>query len=283
MSIEILSVGFAATFEDLGRIGHRHFGVPQGGAFDQLSLVTANRRLGNRDDAPGIEITLLGMQLRALSACTVAVCGASAALSVNNREVDPSEKIRIEAGDCLTLGTADEGLRSYLCIQGGFKAKRALGSCSGTFIHKGDILEIDCLGGKPSPSHPLPFRFDDPIHIVPSPSIDAQDVALLATGKYVVSTQSNRTGLRLMGPALRMQSDRLSEPICQGAIQVTHSGQPIIIGPDGPTIGGYRTIAFVSSVDSSRVGQLRPDQPIHFELISRAQALQLNRDLAEPV
>jgi allophanate hydrolase subunit 2 len=76
---------------------------------------------------------------------------------------------------------------------------------------------------------------------------------------------------------LAAREELASEPACFGAIQITPSGMPIILGPDGPTIGGYPKIGGVISADLAALGQLAPTNAIHFEEISYEQAQELNQ------
>jgi antagonist of KipI len=98
--------------------------------------------------------------------------------------------------------------------------------------------------------------------------------------RYVVGEQSDRTGLRLGGPAVRPVEARqlLTEGVALGAIQVTSDGQPIILFVDQQTTGGYPKIANVAAVDLHRIGQLRPRDQVRFELISFEQAIALLRE-----
>jgi allophanate hydrolase subunit 2 len=63
--------------------------------------------------------------------------------------------------------------------------------------------------------------------------------------------RSDRVGIRLEGPGLARVDDdtALSAPMMRGAIQVPASGEPIVLGPDHPTTGGYPVIATVVRAD----------------------------------
>jgi KipI family sensor histidine kinase inhibitor len=94
-------------------------------------------------------------------------------------------------------------------------------------------------------------------------------LAVLCGGAaYAVTAASNRTGLRLDGPALqRAREDELpSEGMVAGALQVPPDGMPILLLADHPVTGGYPVIAVVRSADISLAAQLRPGQLIRFTL-----------------
>jgi allophanate hydrolase subunit 2 len=95
----------------------------------------------------------------------------------------------------------------------------------------------------------------------------------LTTGEYVVNMNSNRMGLRLNGPMLeRRPGELVSEAVAPGAMQITNEGQPIILGVDGQTIGGYPKVAHLILADLDRLAQLRPGMPIGFTLVTPAEA-----------
>jgi antagonist of KipI len=97
---------------------------------------------------------------------------------------------------------------------------------------------------------------------------------MLARGEFVVSEESNRMGLRLDGPRLVAlgKPEMVSEGTPLGAIQVTPSGQAIILFVEQQTTGGYPKIANVIGADLHSVGQLRPRDTIQFEEVSLAKA-----------
>jgi allophanate hydrolase subunit 2 len=87
-----------------------------------------------------------------------------------------------------------------------------------------------------------------------------------------VRLDSDRVGVRLEGPKLEQPPERTSEPTIPGALQVTRDGSLIILGPDGPTIGGYPVIGYVVAADLSKVGQLRPGSSVSFSAVDTAES-----------
>jgi len=86
---------------------------------------------------------------------------------------------------------------------------------------------------------------------------------------YTVSSDSNRVGLRLEGPALAREEPRElpSEGIVLGAVQVPASGQPLVFLNDHPTTGGYPVIAVVDPGDLPACAQLRPGDEVRLRLV----------------
>lgn len=102
---------------------------------------------------------------------------------------------------------------------------------------------------------------------------------------YRVTEEANRMGLRLEGPPLfegvhgdasgKAPGEMISEGVSLGAIQIAASGLPIILFVEQQTTGGYAKIANVISADLPSLGQLRPRDEIHFELVSFEAARKL--------
>jgi 5-oxoprolinase (ATP-hydrolysing) subunit C len=65
-----------------------------------------------------------------------------------------------------------------------------------------------------------------------------------------------------------------------GAVQVPASGQPIVLGVDAQTIGGYAKIATVIRADLPRLAHARPGTVLRFAAVTRAQALAARLALA---
>lgn len=273
--IEILATGPLATIQDRGRSGYAALGVPRSGAFDRAAAALANRLVGNAAEAAVVELTLGGFRARLDQAATIALTGASCP-----GELDFGVARSLPAGAGLALGTPPTGLRSYLAVRGGIAVEPVLGSRStdilsglgpaplgaGDRLPIGDLVACDVPGA---------FAADPYIRaalrVVPGPRLDwfapnALDV--LTQTAWTVRSESDRIGLRLDGPRLeRIRGDELpSEPLLPGAVQVPPDGRPILFGPDAPVTGGYPVLAVVRGADLDLAAQLRPGDPLHFEL-----------------
>ncbi|HJT75732.1 MAG TPA: hypothetical protein VJ739_00875, partial [Gemmataceae bacterium] len=129
------------------------------------------------------------------------------------------------------------------------------------------------LPGEPDPGTPGPLV----LRVLPGAQADWFPAAD-AMPTFRVTPASNRMGVRLDGPALRVpERELLSEPVCPGTVQVTRDGRCIILGVDGQTIGGYPKVAQVISADLDRVGQLRPGDRVAFRRVSLEEAERLYR------
>lgn len=124
---------------------------------------------------------------------------------------------------------------------------------------------------------PPTSRADRPLRVLPGPQTLPGDLEALAIGDFQASLQSNRVGIRFSGARFEARAEIVSEPSLIGAVQLTPSGELIIHGPDGPTIGGYPKIAVVIEADLDRLGQLAPMQKVRFDVVDSDQATAADR------
>lgn len=282
MSVRVAEVGGVATVQDLGRPGHAHEGVPASGAADGLSLRLANRVAGNGDGAAAIEATPGRITLHAIENITL-VC------SAGPRAFEP---VVLSAGQVATFAP-DPGLcRAYVAVAGGIDVPLVLGSRStlssagfgglnGRALCAGDVLPV----GKP-----LAGRRDMPTHVraladfavrsrVLRVVVDGAE-AVLPRGLLRVSPRGDRVGIRLEGTGCGLPIETgPSRGVLHGTIQAPSSGELVLLGPDGPTTGGYATVGTVISADLPALGQLLPGQWVRFEVVEReiAPAYDLER------
>ena len=300
--VEVVQPGPLTTIQDLGRAGLAHLGVPRSGAADLASLRRANRLVGNDDGAACLEVTLGRLVLRLNCAATVALTGAPAPMRLTgqpapDRAAQPEAAaqipaaphgtaVEVPAGTVLRLGAPPAGLRSYLAIDGGFDVPAVLGSRSADLLsglgpgrlRAGDRLRLGRPRSRNENQPPSPPRPDEAppaeaamLRVMAGPRDDwftAGALRALRSGSFLVTADSNRTGLRLAGPPLaRARPDELpSEGVADGSLQVTHDGQPILLLADHPVTGGYPVIAVVRRADLGRAAQLRPGQRVRFSV-----------------
>lgn len=298
--IHIIDAGPLTTVQDLGRFGQLRYGIPQSGALDRFAMIVANRLVGNRDDAAGIECTLIGPTFETDRPCAVAVTGARSALTVNGKEAPGWAAIALAAGDVVKIGTARSGVRSYAAFSGGIDVPAMLGSRStyvrGAFGGYGGraLRRADRLALFDAPMPP-PRRLDpgevpsydgEPVaRVVLGPQADrftAAGIAGLLGSAYRLLPQSDRMGARLSGSPIEhvRGHDIISDGTALGSIQVPGDGQPIVLLVDRQSTGGYTKIATVCSFDIGRIGQVRPGQRLRFAAVSVEEAHRLLREEA---
>lgn len=279
--IVVVSPGPLTTVQDLGRPGLAALGVPLAGAVDRAALRAANRLVGNPAGAAGLETTLVGPELLVEDDAVMAVTGARCDVSVGDLVVGAGRAVTVRRGRTVRLGPAREGVRSYLAVRGGIDVPAVLGSRSTCTLSgigprplaAGDRLPVgSAVEGVVGAAEQLPAIDVEPVlRVVPGPRDDAfaaGALELLTSSAYVVSARSDRSGVRLEGPALqRISSDELpSEGVVPGAVQVPPDGQPILFLANSPTTGGYPVIGVVLPVDLAHAAQARPGTRVRFAL-----------------
>ena len=266
-------LGLRATVQDLGRPGFAHLGVPSAGAVDPAGLRTANRLVGNDDNAACLEVVVRGATLTTSGPTRIAVFGAT--WSIDGVGCDPTSAYDVDDGATIEIDAAT-GAYSYLAVAGGIDVAPALGSRStdtlagiGPDILKaGDVLPIGGSTGTER-EQPALTRSDGPLRVFLGPRDDwftKGAIADLLAVEWTVTPTSDRTGLRLSGPALARRTDAElpSEGMVSGAIQVPPDGQPILFLANHPTSGGYPVIAVVAAADVGRAAQHRPGSRLRF-------------------
>jgi biotin-dependent carboxylase-like uncharacterized protein len=280
-TIEIISMGVGLSVQDSGRVGWRHLGVPGGGVMDRFSAQSANRLLGNRLDAPVLEILMQGATLRVLEDTWIAVAGADLGCVLA-----PWSACAVKAGTVLSFPVNRSGLWAYLAVPGGFKAERWFGSASvdtrnglGRALEPGSGLSAELRAPNTSVEgvgrrvlvHALQRDFAglERFKLLPGPQFEQFTQSAreqLVAAEWTVSARSDRTGYRLEGPALEVPASIPSEPVLPGSFQIPGNGQPIVTMVDGPTVGGYAKLAVLCESDLDRFAQCRPGTKLKFNL-----------------
>ncbi|MER5173635.1 5-oxoprolinase/urea amidolyase family protein [Thioclava sp. GXIMD2076] len=273
---------FPALFQDLGRLGQAGQGVSASGVLDRHAFRALNRMLGNAPGTPAIELTGGGFAFRAEETAVIAVTGAPCAVKVNGWNLGSHAPLALDAGDHVEIGAPLSGLRSLLGVRGGFDVERIMGSATRDTLAEvgpeplgaGAVLELaHARAGavEPALSPPeLPRPGETVVlDVVMGPRTDwfsPETVAALSGQLWEVTPQSSRVGIRLSGEALTREDARElpSEGTATGALQVPHSGQPVLFLADHPLTGGYPVIGSVASYHLDLAGQIPPGAKIRF-------------------
>jgi 5-oxoprolinase (ATP-hydrolysing) subunit C len=275
MSFLVRNPGLLTLPVDAGRPGSRAFGVPVSGPADARSYAIAQALVWNAESAVALEINVAGPTLVAENRVGAVIVGAPFTIDIAGRKsVAIGECFTLDRGDTLKIGGSPTGSRAYLCVPGGFSmpAYKAIAA--------GDRL--DCPTSELahwSIAYPS-LSQSEPIRIVKGPQYEwFLNPGRIEQSTYTVAPARDRMGLRLQGDSLERKPGELtSEPVTPGSIQITNDGQPVILGVDGQTIGGYPKIGHVIRADMDRIGQLRPGDPIRMQFVSHDEADALNRN-----
>jgi urea carboxylase len=302
--IEVLAPGALTTVQDWpGREGLWHVGVPPSGPMDDRSLRLANRLLGNPEGAAGLEATLTGPRLRFAAASRVAVTGAPVAVELDGVPVAQWRALAVPVGGLLALGRIQRvGVRAYIAVRGGLGGPLTMGSRSvfatgrlgGRPLRSGDVLPLDSLPASEPELSVLPgldLASPRALRVVLGPHgapdfLTTEGLEELLRATWRVHHHSDRTGIRLIGPrpawsrtdggeAGLHPSNILDAPYSVGTVMLA-GDMAVIVGPDGPSLGGFVAIGQVITADRWRLGQLRAGDEVLLDAVSPVAALAAN-------
>ena len=296
--LEILSPGIQTSIQDLGRYGYGHYGVAPSGALDSFALRIANLLVGNRADQACIETMLLGPAIKALEDVVVAVTGGNLQPRRDKQPLAMWRSQILKKGDILSFSSPLSGFRAYVAVGGGISVPRVMGSRSTNFssgfggfqgraLKKNDILTSEnhsqCVKTESRSFNAawIPVYPDNwSLRVIWGPQDDhfpAESRVSFLDATYIMSADSDRTGIRLQGPVIRqkpdIQASIISEGVISGSVQIPGDGLPIIILGETVT-GGYRKIATVISADLPLLGQIKPGDSMRFTAVSLDEARQ---------
>jgi len=312
--IDVIAPGMLTTVQDWpGRKGYWKIGVPPSGPMDDQSFREANKAVGNPEGTPGLECTATGPTLRFSRETVICVTGAPVTCTVDGREVPRWEPVTVAAGGVLAVGrTEDTGLRTYLAVRGGIDVPEYLGSAStftlgnfgghaGRALRAGDVLRPGTAAvsePRPVPESRRPamtghwrIAVTEGPHEAPE-FFTPGDIEVLYGTDYEVHYNSARTGVRLIGPhpvwaredggeAGLHPSNIHDTAYAVGSLDFT-GDTPIILGPDGPSLGGFVCPAVVASGDLWKLGQLRPGDTVRFVPVKEDAAAGVRDRCATP-
>ncbi|MBA4722282.1 MAG: urea carboxylase [Alcanivorax sp.] len=304
-TLDVLAGGTLTTVQDYpGRGGYWPVGVPPSGPFDSLSFRLGNRLLGNDENAAGLECTLNGPTLRFNRDTRIALTGADMGATLDGESVPRYQAVTVIAGQTLKLGKVNgTGARAYLAVAGGIQCEPYLGSRStftlgqfgghgGRALRTGDVLHLSPHGAVPQaievpPALKPKLRDTWTLRVIYGPHgapdfFTDNDVATFFSSDWQVHYNSSRTGIRLVGPkpewarsdggeAGMHPSNIHDNAYAVGTIDFT-GDMPVILGPDGPSLGGFVCPATVIKADLWKLGQLKAGDKVRFQPVSLEDA-----------
>lgn len=301
--------GMIATVQDWpGRIGYWKVGVPPSGPMDDLSFRLGNVALGNPEGAPGLESTMAGPALMFDADTYVCVTGAAVPVRIDGRPAPQWKPVLVPAGATLDVGTTTgHGLRVYVLIQGSLDVDDYLGSAAtftlgkfgghrGGTLGEGDVIGLAGRSDNPTALGPIPMEHlpvltsSWDIAVTEGPHgapefFTREDIDTLYATRYEVHFNSDRTGVRLIGPKPQWAradggeaglhpSNIHDNAYSVGALDFT-GDTPILLGPDGPSLGGFVCPVTVVAAERWKLGQLRPGDTIRFVPVKAASTAPL--------
>ena len=301
----VVAAGLATTIQDYpGRQGYWHVGVPPSGPMDSLAFRLGNQLLGNLEGAAGLEVTLTGPTLRFEDAQTVCLAGADCGALLDGRPLVRYAPTAVARGQTLKLDRVrGPGLRAYILFNGGLPVPAYLGSRStftlgqfgglgGRSLTAGDVLALPAgvesrdRRALPAALHPSLTR-QWRVRVLHGPHgapdfLTPEDIDEILSATWKVHHNSNRTGVRLIGPKPRWArrdggdaglhpSNIHDTPYAIGAVDFT-GDMPIVLGPDGPSLGGFVCPFVVIAADLWKLGQLAPNDTVQFAAVDEMAA-----------
>ncbi|MBU1215772.1 urea carboxylase [bacterium] len=292
--IDVIRPGTQSTIQDYpGRTGYWDIGVPPSGPFDSLSFRYANKLVGNDEKAAGLEMAISGPTLRFNVDSVIALCGAEIDASVDDEAVAMNRAVFMKAGSVLKLKKITKGFRTYLSVRGGFDVPAYLGSRStftlgkfgghaGRTLLAGDVLHIDEMSAGEVSKLELQrkeFTKNWEIGVLYGPHgapdfFTDEDIKTFFATEWEVHYNSNRTGVRLIGPKPQWArtdggeaglhpSNIHDNAYAIGAVDFT-GDMPVILGPDGPSLGGFVCPVTIVNAELWKMGQLHAGDKIKF-------------------
>ncbi|MEH7117513.1 urea carboxylase [Neobacillus vireti] len=311
-AIEVLDGGIQSTVQDWpGRTGHWDVGVPPCGPMDPFSFRIGNKLLGNEENAPGLELTLRGGTYRFRSDMTIALTGADMNAKLDEKSVPMYNVVSVKRGQVLSFGEAVSGMRTYLLVAGGLDMPLHLGSAStftlggfgghgGRALRTGDVLRVNKSNDStkrelPAVNQPQIER-NWTIGVIPGPHCTEEFLLpdyldQLTSISWEVHFNSSRTGVRLIGPAPLWAREDGGEAglhpsnihdnaYAIGTLDLT-GDMPILLGPDGPSLGGFVCPVTTASAEFWKIGQLHAGDRIQFRLLTLEEAGELRKQQEE--
>ena len=311
-ALEILDGGTQTTIQDYpGRIGYWNVGVPPSGPMDHLSFRTANRLVGNSENAAAIEFATMGGRIKFHADALIALTGADMSAKLDGRQIDRWTAMRVRQGSVLSLGAASkEGIRAYLAVQGSFDIQPYLGSRStfvlggfggsaGRALRAGDVIHIGQKDLAVEEPATLPELFIPALtrewqvgvlfgpHTAPD-FFTEEDIEMIFSTAWKVHYQSDRTGVRLVGPKPKWArpdggeaglhpSNIHDNAYAVGTIDFT-GDMPILLGPDGPSLGGFVCPGTIVQAELWKLGQFKAGDTVQFHRLTLAQAEAMERE-----
>jgi len=310
-TIEVITPGTQTTVQDVpGRTGFWGVGVPPSGPMDMLNFRLANRLVGNKEHAAALEMTMTGGSYRFNSDAVIAVTGGDLTLMLNGKTVPLFEAIEVRAGDTVALSAFYKGQRAYLAVRGGLDVPSYMGSRSTFILGKfgghagralvaGDVLHVGEDQADDWPMKQLPqsarpqFSSQWTIGVMYGPHgapdfFKEGDIEAFFAHDWEVHFNSSRTGVRLIGPkpawartdggeAGLHPSNIHDNAYAIGAVDFT-GDMPVILGPDGPSLGGFVCLVTIVHAELWKVGQLKPGDTVNFVPVTLEEAGRLETE-----
>ena len=276
--IKFISKGLYTTIQDDGRFGYRNIGVPYSGYMDSESAQVANLILGNPINNPLIEATLIGPTIKFEKSTFICITGSDFNPMLNESKISLYTPVEVSKGDILKINNSSIGSRCYISIKGDIKVDKVLGSKSyyyqisnSSVIESGDEFKFEANDmnlNYQSIHHK--FKLNKNIKVFKGPefnSLSQDSIHQLLNQLFSIGI-NNRMAYNLKEKIEARIPSIISSGVIPGTVQLTPSGQIIILHRDCQTTGGYPRIFQLNERSLNNLAQLRTGDKINFELVT---------------
>ena len=269
--------GLSDTIQDSGRTGFFKYAVPRSGFMDAQSAKRANTILGNDPNDAVLEMSIQGGIYRFDSPTSICVSGAPMNFTLNGTHRESHCVIPVQPDDEIEFSQASEGVYTYLAVKGGFKSSVRMGSRSMhpslfgvSRLKEGDVIEHTPIDITPDKivAHSGNWCRNSKIAVYPGPEFtelkspdQLSDLTLKVAGH-------NRMGIRIL-PSIylhRRHSTIQSSVVFPGIVQLTPSGELIVLHRDCQVTGGYPRVLLTDEKGLNQIAQIRQGSTIQLEL-----------------
>ncbi|WMI65370.1 biotin-dependent carboxyltransferase family protein [Aestuariibaculum sp. YM273] len=280
--IKVLKQGFYTSIQDFGRFNCQQYGVPYSGVMDRYSAGLANAILGNAPDLAVIEMTVLGPALQFECNTFICVTGADISPKINNENIQKNKPVEINKGDVLSFGRLKKGVRGYLAVLGGILSEEVLGSRSmykgvteqGVLL-KNDYIEIGVNNlFKANKNSSVKVKVDDfkggVLEVFKGPEFDLltpEQQSILTSSKFTISKNNSRMAYQFEESFENNLEPIITSPVLPGTVQLTPSGQLIVLMRDCQTTGGYPRVLQLKESSINCLSQKFTGDKMQFKML----------------
>jgi len=284
VAITVIQPGLLTTIQDRGRHGYEHLGFPASGAFDPFLASIANHLTGNESSAALLEFSVMGPTLKFHQPTVFAIAAFDCRFLLDGKEAPLFQALQAETDSILQFQQMQSWF-GYIAFAGGLDAPHVLGSAStyvagkiGDRLKKDEALHTRTANGTARTIDPAALGPLVPQELWLLPGLHMEmfaDRETVERGSYRILSQSNRMGIYLSGDVLNPPLVRRSAPALNGTVQILPSGEPLILGPEGPVTGGYPQLAVLSRSSWTTLARSQPNGSIKLEWHSIEEASEI--------
>jgi biotin-dependent carboxylase-like uncharacterized protein len=268
--LKVISPGFYTSIQDLGRVGHAHFGVSRAGIMDKKAASWANFLLQNESNCAVLEVTFGACVFEFLADTHICITGADFSASLNGEIVQLYKPIQVKSSSMLIFGERKFGVRTYIAVKGGFKTPSVLGSRSffkgitqNSKIEKGDLIPFESAFTNFKSSNSIIkidtsyfkakeiLSFEGPEYYL----LTEKQKSFLQKTIFTISTSNNRMGYQLNEVLENDLPSMLTSAVLPGTVQLTPSGKLIILMSDCQVTGGYPRVLQLKEASINALAQ----------------------------